>query len=161
MFGFGKKKREQVVYAPATGRLMPITEVGDEVFSEKMMGDGFAVDPNETAVFSPVNGTVSTVFPTKHAIGITTEKGLEVLVHIGLDTVELEGAPFTSKVKEGQEVDQNTQISEMNIEEIQKAGYDPTIVIVFTNMDLVKEVPEVASGDVVHSFEVGKLEYNK
>lgn len=159
MFGFGKKKKEQMVYAPATGTLMPITEVPDEVFSEKMMGDGFAVAPTETAVYAPINGTVSTVFPTKHAIGITTEKGLEVLVHIGLDTVELDGAPFISKVEEGQEVDQNTQISEMNIEEIRQAGYDPTVVIVFTNMDLVKSVPEATSGEVEHSAEVGTLEY--
>lgn len=161
MFGFGKKKKEQMVYSPATGRSMPITEVSDEVFSGKMIGDGFAVEPTENAVYAPLKGTVSTVFPTKHAIGITTDKGLEVLVHIGLDTVELEGAPFISKVKEGQEVDQNTQISEMNIADIRQAGYDPTIVIVFTNMDLVKTVPEPQSGEISHSAEIGMLEYNK
>lgn len=159
MFGFGKKKKEQMIYAPATGKLMPITDVTDEVFSGKMMGDGFAVEPTETAVYAPVEGKVSTVFPTKHAIGITTEKGLEVLVHIGLDTVELDGAPFISKVEEGQEVNHNTQISEMDIEDIRKAGYDPTVVIVFTNMDIVKSIPEANSGNVEHSAEVGTLEY--
>ena len=159
MFKFLKEKKEKI-YSPVTGNLSPITKVTDEVFSKKMMGDGFAVSPNETAVFSPVKGIVSTLFPTKHAIGIKTEKGLEVLVHMGLDTVELDGEPFVNMVRTGQEVDSNTQISEMNTDKIKKAGYDPTIVIVFTNMDLVKTVPEFISDNVEHSVELGILKYN-
>ncbi|MFK5280126.1 PTS glucose transporter subunit IIA, partial [Lacticaseibacillus paracasei] len=96
MFGLfkAKKKTGQPIIAPVTGILMPLDDVTDDVFSQKMMGDGFAIQPEESQIVSPVSGTVSTVFPTKHAIGITTPEGLDVLVHMGLDTVELDGKPF-------------------------------------------------------------------
>ncbi|MDG3374879.1 glucose PTS transporter subunit IIA, partial [Vibrio parahaemolyticus] len=91
----------QDVYAVATGKVIPITEVGDEVFSQKMMGDGFAVIPESGEIFAPVAGKVTSVFPTKHAIGLVTDSGIEVLVHMGIDTVQLNGEPFTVFVKEG------------------------------------------------------------
>ncbi|MDF7637995.1 PTS glucose transporter subunit IIA [Lactobacillus sp. ESL0791] len=159
MFGFGKKKKTEDIYTPVTGKIIPITEVKDAVFSEKMMGDGFAVEPEEIAIYAPVAGEISTVFPTKHALGITTAAGLEVLVHMGLDTVELKGASFENLVEVGQRVDQNTKISTMDVVAIREAGYDPTVVIVYTNMDKIKVLPEPELGESEHSQKIGTLEY--
>ena len=90
------------VYSVADGQVIALEQVKDPVFAQKMMGDGFAVEPANGNIVSPVTGTVSSIFPTKHALGLVTESGLEVLVHIGLDTVSLEGKPFTVHVSEGQ-----------------------------------------------------------
>lgn len=158
MFGFGKKKNQNVV-AAATGKLEPITEVKDDVFSQKMMGDGYAIEPVLNEVYSPVSGVISTVFPTKHAIGITTDQGLEVLVHMGLDTVDLKGAPFKSHVEQGQSVSENTLLSEMDIKAVKDSGREATVVIVYTNMDLLKDVAEVKSTQVEHGDAVGALQY--
>ena len=92
------------VLSVADGEVKPITEVKDPVFSAKMMGDGFAVEPENGNIYAPVSGIVTSVFPTKHAFGLLTDNGLEVLVHIGLDTVALNGVPFSVKVTEGQRV---------------------------------------------------------
>lgn len=92
------------VLSIADGEVKPITAVKDPVFSSKMMGDGFAVEPENGNVYAPVSGIVTSVFPTKHAFGLLTDSGLEVLVHIGLDTVALNGVPFSVKVAEGQRV---------------------------------------------------------
>ncbi len=83
---------------------MPLDTLNDGVFSEKMMGEGYAIAPEEQAVYAPIAGTISSVFPTKHAIGITSDAGLEVLVHMGLDTVEMNGTPFETKVAAGDQV---------------------------------------------------------
>ena len=105
MFNFFKKKNKGLeVDAVVDGTVMPITDVNDDVFSTKMLGDGFAIKPNDTQIYAPVAGTISTLFPTKHAIGIKTDEGLEILIHLGLDTVELKGAPFTVDVKQGNKV---------------------------------------------------------
>ncbi|KRK61079.1 Phosphotransferase system IIA component [Companilactobacillus farciminis KCTC 3681 = DSM 20184] len=158
MFGFGKKKEK--VVSVADGELIPITKVNDDVFSEKMMGDGFAVIPADNKVYSPVSGTVSTVFPTGHAIGITTDKGLEVLVHMGLDTVELNGEPFVGKVKQGQKIDKGDLLSFMDIDSVKDSGRDSVIVIVYTNMDVTREVPEISDQSTTHGDEVGEIHYN-
>jgi len=157
MFGFGKKKDE--VVSVANGNLIPITEVKDDVFSEKMMGDGYAVIPTDNKIYSPLSGTVSTVFPTGHAIGITTDKGLEVLVHMGLDTVELNGEPFVSKVTQGQHVDKGDLLSLMDIDAVKDSGRDSVIVIVYTNMNLTSKVPEIDSKSVNHGDEIGDIRY--
>ena len=95
MFGLFKKEKRDVFTAPVTGELMPLEALKDGVFSEKMMGDGYAVAPEEGLVYAPISGVISSVFPTKHAIGITSVAGLEVLVHMGLDTVEMDGEPLS------------------------------------------------------------------
>ena len=97
-------EEQLAVYAPSKGELIPISEVADPVFSEKMMGDGFAVLPEANEVFAPISGTILNVFPTKHAIGIQTDNGLEVLLHMGINTVDLKGEPFTLYVEEGQRI---------------------------------------------------------
>ncbi|MBL3530713.1 PTS glucose transporter subunit IIA [Companilactobacillus zhachilii] len=157
MFGFGKKKEK--LEAVADGKLIPLTEVNDDVFSEKLMGDGFAVLPTDDNIYSPVKGTVSTVFPTGHALGITTDKGLEVLVHMGLDTVELNGAPFISKVKQGQEIDKGDLLSLMDVDSVKNSGRDSVVVVVYTNMNLVSDVPDVSEKKVNHGEEIGEIRY--
>lgn len=157
MFGFGKKK--STVVAVADGDLIPITDVNDDVFSEKLMGDGYAVIPAENEVYSPISGTVSTVFPTGHAIGITTDKGLEVLVHMGLDTVELNGGPFIKKVEQGQKVKEGDLLSIMDIDAVKDSGRDSVVVIVYTNMDVTSSVPTVSKKSVTHGDEIGEIRY--
>ena len=127
----------QDVYAVATGKVIPITEVGDEVFSQKMMGDGFAVIPESGEIFAPVAGKVTSVFPTKHAIGLVTDSGIEVLVHMGIDTVQLNGEPFTVFVKEGQQVGRGQMLAKVNLASLKASGKEADMIVVFTNPDKI------------------------
>ncbi len=123
--------------AVATGEVMPITSVKDQVFAEKMMGDGYGVRPEQTTVVAPISGKVTNIFPTKHAIGLLSDEGIEVLVHMGLDTVDLNGAPFTVAVTEGQQVAVGDKLAEMDLAAVSAAGKDTTIVVVLTNSDQI------------------------
>ena len=125
--------QEVVIYAPSKGEIVPITEVADPVFSEKMMGDGYAVIPQTAEVFTPVAGTIINIFPTKHAVGIKTENGTEVLLHMGINTVELKGEPFTLFINEGQKVARGQLIAVVDLEMLEKAGKKSDILVVFTN----------------------------
>ncbi|MGY3765340.1 PTS sugar transporter subunit IIA [Vagococcus vulneris] len=141
MFGFFKKNKKETpetvinneVYAVAKGKLISITEVKDPVFSEKMMGDGYAVIPNNGKVYSPVEGEVLNVFPTKHAIGLKMTNGVEVLLHMGINTVELEGEPFTIHVKEGDRVTKDTQLADVDLAALAEAEKDNDLIIIFTS----------------------------
>lgn len=103
------------ILAVADGIVIPIDSVEDEAFSQKMMGDGYAIQPQSGEIYSPIDGIITTLFPTKHAIGIKNKKGLEILIHMGLDTVELEGDSFEIKVSQGQKVNKNQLIAKMNL----------------------------------------------
>lgn len=159
MFGFLKKTKGKAVVAPISGQLIAIDAVSDDVFSQKMMGDGFAVVPDDGVVYAPVAGKITTVFPTKHAIGITTPEGLEVLVHMGLDTVELNGAPFEIDVKVDDEVAAGDRLGTIDSAQIKASGREDTIVVVYTNMDLLKSWPTVTAQPVGHGDELGQLAY--
>lgn len=154
------KKRRFTVTAACDGKLMPITDVKDEVFSQKMLGDGYAIKPTDGKIYSPVAGTVTTVFPTKHAIGITTDNNLEILVHLGIDTVELKGEPFEVAVKQGDTVKQDDYLASMNTELITAENYDDTVIVVYTNMDVIKSVSDVSAGDTTHGDTVQTLQFN-
>lgn len=159
---FGKKKKSAnvvAVYAPADGKVMPITEVKDDVFSTKMLGDGLAVKADNGEIFAPVAGEITTVFPTKHAIGITTEQGLEILIHLGLDTVELKGELFETLIKVGDKVKAGDPIVKMDLAKIQAAGYDDTVIVVYTNMDLLESISEVQARTVNHSQKVQEITF--
>lgn len=121
--------------SPITGELLPISEVPDQVFSGKMVGDGFAIKPIEGKVFSPVNGKVVTVFPTKHAIGIAADNGTEILIHIGIDTVHLKGEGFTSHIEQGDLVEQGQLLMEMDLDYIAEHAASVITPIVFTNLE--------------------------
>lgn len=131
--------------SPMAGELMSISEVPDQVFSQKMMGDGFAIRPTAGRVVSPVNGKILNIFPTKHAIGIQSEDGLEILVHIGIDTVKLKGEGFTQKVEEGEEVKQGDLLMEFDINYIAEHATSTITPVIFTNLEEGKIV-EVTSG---------------
>ncbi|ALS38244.1 PTS system glucose-specific IIA component [Enterococcus rotai] len=159
MFGFLKKKEpvqlNETLYAVATGELIPISDVNDPVFSQKMMGDGFAVLPESGAIYSPIVGEVLSVFQTKHAVGMKMANGLEILLHMGIDTVELNGTPFDIKVSEGTKVSQETQIAAVDLEAIKSAGKATDMVVVITNMDKVKSFELNKTGFVKAGDEVG------
>lgn len=146
------------VYSVADGQVIALEQVKDPVFAQKMMGDGFAVEPANGNIVSPVTGTVSSIFPTKHALGLVTEAGLEVLVHIGLDTVSLEGKPFTVHVSEGQKVAAGDLLVTADLNAIRAAGRETSTVVVFTNGDVLKSVKLEQTGSLAAKTAVAKVE---
>ena len=146
------------VHSVADGQVINIEDVKDPVFSQKMMGDGFAVEPENGKIVSPVAGKVTSIFPTKHALGLVTDNGLEVLVHIGLDTVSLEGKPFDVKVTEGQTVAAGDLLVEANLDAIREAGRETSTVVVFTNVDAIKSVKVEHTGKLAANAPVAKVE---
>ena len=146
------------VYSVADGEVIALEQVKDPVFSQKMMGDGFAVEPTNGNIVSPVSGTVSSIFPTKHALGLVTEAGLEVLVHIGLDTVSLEGKPFTVHVAEGQKVAAGDLLVTADLDAIREAGRETSTIVVFTNADAIQSVNLEQTGSHAAKTVVAKVE---
>ena len=146
------------VYSVADGQVIALEQVKDPVFAQKMMGDGFAVEPANGNIVSPVAGTVSSIFPTKHALGLVTEAGLEVLVHIGLDTVSLEGKPFTVHVAEGQKVAAGDLLVTADLDAIRAAGRETSTVVVFTNAEAIKSVKLEQTGSLAAKTAVAKVE---
>ena len=146
------------VYSVADGQVVALEQVEDPVFAQKMMGDGFAVEPTNGNIVSPVTGTVSSIFPTKHALGLVTDSGLEVLVHIGLDTVSLEGKPFTVHVSEGQKVVAGDLLVTADLDAIREAGRKTSTVVVFTNGDVLKSVKLEQTGSLAAKTAVAKVE---
>lgn len=144
------------LFAVADGPVKEIIEVDDPVFSQKMMGEGYAIEPSNNNVYAPVSGRVTSVFETQHAIGILSDVGLEVLVHMGLDTVELKGAPFTIHVKEGDLVIPNTRLAEMDLAAVEQAGKKTDILVVLTNDEKVAGLSLDQTGLVRHGEQVGK-----
>ncbi|MEB7487877.1 PTS transporter subunit IIBC [Enterococcus faecalis] len=151
----GKKKD---FVAVATGEVIPMAQVNDPVFSQKMMGDGFAVKPLEGEVVAPISGKVLSVFPSKHAIGLQTEEGIEVLVHMGIDTVEMATPAFESFVKEGQSLKAGTKLAKMNLDVIEQAGKETTIIVAFTNSDKVEQVVINQLGTTTAGTVIGQIE---
>ena len=146
------------VYSVADGQVVALEQVKDPVFAQKMMGDGFAVEPANGNIVSPVSGTVSSIFPTKHALGLVTEAGLEVLVHIGLDTVSLEGKPFTVHVAEGQKVAAGDLLVTADLDAIRAADRETSTVVVFTNAEAIKSVKLEQTGSLAAKTAVAKVE---
>ena len=125
----------ETLAAPVKGTLVALSDVPDEVFASGTMGQGIAIKPEENVVKSPVAGTVSLVYPTGHAIGITSDKGAEILIHIGIDTVNLKGKHFKALIEQGQKVTVGTPLVEFDYQAIQAAGYAPTVMMIVTNSD--------------------------
>lgn len=150
--------KTEKLFAVAAGELKEITQVDDPVFSQKMMGDGYAVVPTNNKVFSPVAGTITNIFETKHAIGILSKEGIEVLVHMGLDTVELKGAPFTVHVQEGDSVTPSSLIAEMAVEQVEQAGKKTDILVVLTNAEKIDSFSLDKTGLVRPEEQIGQAE---
>ncbi len=136
MFNFFKK--EKTLTAVANGRVINITKIPDKVFSQKILGDGFGIIPSSGDFFSPANGTVTDVTDTLHAFCITTDDGLEILVHIGIDTVELKGAGFTPLVKSGDRLTAGDALAHADLDFIKEKGYSTATAVVITNPEKLK-----------------------
>lgn len=135
------QKREMIA-SPFTGETIPLEQVNDPAFSSGMLGKGVGIKPSVGKLFAPVSGTVTAVFPSGHAIGITSTTGIQILIHIGIDTVRLEGKYYHVHVKKGQPVEKGEVLIEFDIPEIEAAGYDLTSPVVITNSDNYFEVLE-------------------
>lgn len=153
---FFNKKRIDNIFAPVTGNLKSITKVDDEVFASKAMGDGFAIEPLNGSIFSPVDGTVTSVFPTKHAIGIKTKDKLEVLIHLGIDTVELNGEGFETFIQEGDVVSPETKLVNMDLNVLNKKDKITNVIVIFTNLEQRKL--SYTEGEVTQGINVGQID---
>ncbi|GGG85249.1 PTS glucose transporter subunit IIA [Staphylococcus pragensis] len=141
LFGKGKEvNKETEIYAPLTGEYVKIEDIPDPVFAQKMMGEGFGINPSEGEVVSPIEGKVDNVFPTKHAIGLKADNGLELLVHIGLDTVQLDGQGFEILVNSGDTVKVGDPLLKFDLEYIRKNAKDVISPIIITNSDQTESI---------------------
>ncbi len=144
---FSRKKVDEFV-SPANGKLIHLDKVSDPVFSQKLMGDGYAVTPSDNEIVAPIGGIIGTVFPTKHALMITSAHGLEVMLHLGIDTVELKGAPFEVFVKENDKVKAGQKLATMDLEQVKAAKKDTAVMTIITNSDAVKEMGSFEEQDI-------------
>lgn len=144
---------EESLVAPMKGEVAPITECPDPTFASKAMGDGFVVFPEDGKFYAPASGEITMTFPTKHAFGLMTNNGTEVLVHIGLDTVELNGEPFTMHVEKGDKVKKGQLLLDVDLKAIEEAGKKTAAAVIITNS---KTVNLVKSGAVDAKTAVAK-----
>lgn len=157
LFDFFKKDKKESnnqnrIISPTNGELLELSSVPDEVFSQKLMGDGFAIKSSDGIIVSPVNGTVEMIFETKHAIGLKTDSGLEVLIHLGIDTVNLKGKGFEVLVKEKQKVKAGEKLVNMDVDYIKNNAPSDISPIIFTNLIEGQKV-KVVTGSVKASEE--------
>ncbi len=134
------QNKKDVLYSPIPGQVVPISKVSDPTFGEEIIGKGVAIIPREGKVFAPVNGTISSIFPTLHAIAMVSDEGAEILIHIGLDTVKLKGEFFTAHTESGAKVNKGDLLLEFDIEGIKNAGYDVISPIVVCNVDVYSRI---------------------
>ncbi|MBO0458524.1 PTS glucose transporter subunit IIA [Enterococcus hulanensis] len=151
------KKKEVAIQMPVKGELIPIEEVNDPIFSSKTMGEGFAVRPKNGKIFAPVSGKVISIFETKHAIGIETKNGVSLLIHMGIDSVELKGIPFTLFASEGREIKQGSKIAEMDLAYFKEAGKSDDVVFVLTEKDQYKNFSIDQYGDISLNEKIGAI----
>ncbi|MFE1242589.1 PTS glucose transporter subunit IIA [Fictibacillus sp. NPDC058756] len=146
---FGKKevKKEETIVAPLTGKIVSIEEVPDPTFSQKMMGDGIAIEPTEGVVVSPVDGEIVQFFHTKHAIGIQSESGAEILIHVGLETVNMNGEGFKGHVNVGDKVKAGDKLLTFDLDLIKEKAASTVTPIVITNGDAVESLDKRAASD--------------
>jgi len=147
-----------VLQAPATGKLVPISDVDDASFAQKLLGDGYAVEPTNGEIVAPVSGEVTSIFPTKHALGIKTASGLEILLHMGINTVEMNGEPFDLHVEAGDQIAAGTAVATVDLAMIKAADKATTMMVVMTNMDQVhdfqlNQTQTVTAGEIVGAAE--------
>ena len=150
LFKDAKKENEDKleISAPLKGKKVELENVQDNVFSQGVLGKGVAIDPTEGIVTAPVDGVVSALFPTLHAIGITTDEGIQLMIHVGLDTVELDGEHFKAFVKKGEKVKKNQKLLEFDIDAIKKKGYVMETPVIITNPDDYKEISIICEDEI-------------
>ncbi|WP_163100904.1 PTS sugar transporter subunit IIA [Peribacillus alkalitolerans] len=147
---FGKKTEQapDVLVSPATGRVIPLEEVPDPVFAEKMMGDGLAIEPTEGVIVAPIDGKVLQVFPTKHAIGLKTDAGTEILIHIGLETVGMKGEGFEAHVKEGDLVKKGDTLVIFDLNLVREKAKSLITPIIITNTAEMKSFKKASTTEL-------------
>ncbi|AOH57399.1 PTS beta-glucoside transporter subunit EIIBCA (plasmid) [Peribacillus muralis] len=153
-------EKNETILSPLSGLVKPLNEVNDSVFSSNAMGRGVAIEPTEGRVTSPVNGVVTMVFPTYHAIGIQSDEGAEVLIHIGINTVSLQGEHFSSAIKQGDRVTQGQHLIDFDVKKIKEAGYEVVTPIIITNTDNYIEFIDLKSDTVQAKEELLRLVAN-
>jgi glucose-specific phosphotransferase system IIA component len=156
MFNKKENKNEVIVLAPVNGTVKPLTKVKDEVFSQKMMGDGMAVTPTDDTVFTPIAGLVKVAFPTGHAYGIIAKQGPEILVHIGVDTVGLNGKGFSPKVTQGKKIKDGAVLAVVDFKSIAKNVPSTDVIVIVTELAGFKIV-ERAKGKILAGDQLFKL----
>lgn len=143
MFNLFKKNNTEIL-SPAEGEIITLEQVQDPVFSSKLLGDGFAIKLKDGRIFSPINGKVVSIFPTKHALGLVDENGLEVLIHIGIDTVSLNGKGFAIFVTEGEKITTKTQLAQVDLNFLKLKSKDSVTIIIFPTLKGV--LPDIETG---------------
>lgn len=151
------KKKGNVIGSPCEGKLVPITEVPDPTFAEKLLGDGFAVIPSQGEIYAPADGEVSMVFDTLHAITMTTSQGVELLIHIGLDTVTLKGGPFKAHITAGDSVKKGDLLVEADLEKIKEARLNTIIPVLICNSDNYEKISLLKEGEVAPGEDAIKI----
>ena len=157
----GPKKAGKMLELAAhvTGEIVPLEQVDDDVFSQGILGRGIAVEPSEGKLYSPADGVVENVFDTKHAIGIMSDDGMDLLLHIGIDTVKLNGQYFKLNVKKGDHVKRGQLLGEFDLENIRKAGYAAVTPLIICNTDRCGEITPAAKGSVTHGQTILKVRF--
>lgn len=150
--------RPTVLYSPLSGKIVPLEQVEDEAFSEKVLGDGIAVEPVEGKLYAPCNGRIETVFDTKHAVSLVSSTGCEILLHIGIDTVKLNGKYFQTHVSGGQSVQKGDLLISFDIKGIKSAGYKTTTPMIICNTESYTSVTAVASGRISAGEKILKIQ---
>lgn len=157
IFGGKSEQPAYTLVAPAKGKAVPLSEVNDPTFSEGILGKGAAVIPAEGKIYAPADGTVGMMFETKHAVSLTTEYGAEILVHVGLDTVELKGKYYEGHVKAGDNVKAGDLLISFDIDQVKAAGYDVITPVLVCNTDDYASVDAVTGNDVVPGDTIVKI----
>jgi len=150
LFGGGKQSAppERIVYSPLKGTVIPLADVEDPVFSEGIVGPGVGIQPEDGRLYAPADGEVTAAYPTGHALALKTPDGMEVLIHIGIDTVKLEGSGFGLHVKEGDQVKKGDLLVSFDIPAITAAGYKTTTMVLVSNAAEIGTMTEPVSGAV-------------
>ena len=148
---------EEIIMAPVAGKVLHLSEADDEVFASKALGDGVVIEPSDGVAVAPFDGTIVTLFPTKHAIGLVSPNGAEVLIHIGINTVELNGQYFESFVKQGEQIKAGQKLVTFEPEKIKDAGYATQVMVVVTNTASYQKITALHEGDIKNGEQLLKL----
>ena len=161
MFSFFKKKEEGILIgAPIKGKVVNITEVSDPTFSDCMLGKGIAITPSDGNVYAPADGEISMLFDTLHAVSMVTTEGVELLIHVGLETVALKGEGFEAHIQNGDVVKKGDLLLTADLEKLKEKGYNTITPVVVCNTDDYKDVLKVADGEVEQGDEIIKIQKN-
>ena len=151
---FGQRK---TVLTPIRGKVLAQADIPDETFAQGILGPGCGIEPTGKTVYAPFDGTVNQVASTLHAIGITSDDGIELLIHVGMDTVEMQGKGFKALVKEGDKVKAGTPLLKVDLDAIRAAGHPTATALIVTNSDDLPEISVAANGDAVAGTPVFKF----